>query len=87
MVDLFYECGENDIAKYAYDTTPVFVVLTFPLSFLNHRVSESTKVFNWLGNNHRKINPGKCRLLLSTKSPEDVSIDGMQITSSTAETL
>ena len=40
MIDLFYECGENDIAKYAYDTTPVFVVLTFPLSFLNHRVSQ-----------------------------------------------
>ena len=34
-----------------------------------------------------KTNPGKCHLLLSTKSPEVVSIDGIQITSSTAETL
>ena len=34
-----------------------------------------------------KANPGKCHLLLSTKSPEVVSIDGIQITSSTAETL
>ena len=36
-----------------------------------------------------KANPGKCYLLLSTKSPEVVSIDGIQITSrsSTAETL
>ena len=34
-----------------------------------------------------KVNPGKYHLLLSTKSPEVVSIDGMQITSSTAETL
>ena len=34
-----------------------------------------------------KDNPGKCHLLLSTKSPEVVSIDGMQITSSTSETL
>ena len=33
-----------------------------------------------------KANPGKCHLLLSTKSPEVVSIDGIQITSSTAET-
>ena len=33
-----------------------------------------------------KANPGKCHLLLSTKSPEVVSIDGTQITSSTAET-
>ena len=34
-----------------------------------------------------KAYPGKCHLLLSTKSSEVVSIDGMQITSSTAETL
>ena len=34
-----------------------------------------------------KANPGKCHLLLSTKSREVVSIDGIQITSSTAETL
>ena len=34
-----------------------------------------------------KANPVKCHLLRSTKSPEVVSIDGIQITSSTAETL
>ena len=34
-----------------------------------------------------KANPDKCHLLLSTKSPEVVSIDGIQITTSTTETL
>ena len=34
-----------------------------------------------------KANPGKCHLLLSTKSPDVVSIDGIQIRSSSAETL
>ena len=34
-----------------------------------------------------KASPGKCHLLVSTKSPEVASIDGIQITSSTAETL
>ena len=34
-----------------------------------------------------KANPGKCHLLLSTKRPDVLSIDGIQITSSTAETL
>ena len=34
-----------------------------------------------------KANPGKCHLLLSTKSPDVLSTDGIQITSSTAETL
>ena len=78
MIDLFYECEENDIANYADDTTPFHVLLTFP-----------TKVFNWFGfgNNHMKTNPGICHILLSTKSPEIVSIDGIQITPSTAETL
>ena len=47
----------------------------------------SRKVFNWFGNNHMKGNPGKCLLLLSTKIPAVVSIDGIQITSSTVETL
>ena len=34
-----------------------------------------------------KVNPGKCHLLLSIKNPEVVSIDGVQITYITAETL
>ena len=34
-----------------------------------------------------KVNPGKCELLLGTKSPEVLSIDGIQKTSNTAETL
>ena len=58
---------------------PIHVLLIFPLSFLNYSLSQ--KLFNWFGNNHMKANPGKCRLLLSTKSPKVVSIDGIQITS------
>ena len=34
-----------------------------------------------------KANPVKCHLLVSTTSSQVVSIDGIQITSSTAETL
>ena len=34
-----------------------------------------------------KDSPGKCHLLLSIKSPEVVSIDGIQIKSITTETL
>ena len=60
---------------------PIHVVLTLPLTL------KLPKVFNCFDNNHMKANPGKCHLSLSTKSPEVVSIDGIQITSSTAETL
>ena len=64
---------------------PIHVVLTLPLLGLNYRLS--TYVFNWFDNNHLKANPGKCHLLRSTKSPEVVSIDGIQITTSAAEPL
>ena len=86
MVVLYYECEENDIANYANDTTPYSCGTDIPtVSFDSHDIS--TKVFNWFDNNHMKPNPGKCHLSLSIKSPEVVSIDGIEITSSTAETL
>ena len=86
MIDLFYECEENDIANYADDTTPYSCGTDIP-TVISELQAISTKVFNWFGNNHMKANPGKCHLLLSTKSPDVVSIDGIQIKSSTAETL
>ena len=86
MIDLFYECEENDIANYADDTTPYSCGTDIP-TVISELQDILAKVFNWFGNNHMKANPGKCHLLLSTKSPEVVSIDGIQITSSTAETL
>ena len=46
-----------------------------------------TEVFDWFGNNHTKVNPGICNLLLNNKSPEVASIDGIQMASSSAETL
>ena len=59
----------------------IVVVLTFQLSFQLQDIS--TTAFDWFGNNHITANPDKCHLFLSTKSPEVVSIDGIQITSST----
>ena len=94
MLDLFHECEENNIANYANDTTPYSCGTDIP-TVISELQGISTKVFNWFGINHLKANPGKCYLLLSTKSPEYlllstkssevVSIDGIQITSSTAE--
>ena len=86
MIDLFYEGEENDIANYADDTTPHSCGTDIP-TVISELQDVSAKAFNWFGNNHMKVNPGKCHLLLSSKSPEVVSIDGIQITSSTAETL
>ena len=96
MLDLFYECEENNIANYANDTTPYSCGTDIP-TVISELRGISTNVFNWFGINHLKANPGKLYLLrstkspeyllLSTKSPEVVSTDEIQITSSTAETL
>ena len=86
MIDLFFECKENDIANYADDTTPYSCCTDNP-TVISGLQGILTKVFNWFGNNHMKANSGKYYLLLGTKSPEVASIDGIQITSSTAETL
>ena len=86
MIDLFYECEENDIANYADDTTPYSCGTDIP-TIISELQDILAKVFNWFGNNHMKANPGKFHLLLSTDSPEVVSTDGIQIASSTAETL
>ena len=86
MTDLFDEYEVNDIANYADDTTPYSRGTDAP-TVISELQAISTKVFNWIGNNHMKVNPGKCHLLLSTKSPEFASIDGIQTTSSAAEAL
>ena len=80
MIDLFDEYKENDIANYVDDTTPYSCSNDIP-TVTSELQDISSKVFNWFGNNHMKANPGKCHLLLSTKSPEVVSIDEIQITS------
>ena len=86
MIDLFSECEENDIANYADDATPYSCDTDIP-TVISELQGIPTKVFNWFCNNHMKANPGKCHLLLSTKSPEVVSIDEIQIKSGTAENL
>ena len=86
MIDLFYECEESDIGNYTDDTTLYSCGTNIP-TVISELQDISTKIFNWFGNNHIKANPGKCHLLLSAKSPEVVYIDGIQITSSIAETL
>ena len=46
-----------------------------------------SKLFHWFQYNHLKGNPGKCYLLLSSKTLTDVSIGNTSIKNSTKETL
>ena len=43
----------------------------------------SNKIFHWFRYNHVKVNPGKCHLLLSPKTPADVFIGDASLTTST----
>ena len=45
------------------------------------------KLFHWFQYNHLKANPGKCHLLLSSKTPTDTSVGDASIKTSTKETL
>ena len=46
MIDLFYECEENDIANYAVDTTPHSCAINIP-NVISELHDISAKVLNW----------------------------------------
>ena len=80
LIDLFYKCEESNIASYADDTT-------LYSGARDTQTQMTSKLFHWFQYNHLKANPGKCHLLLSSKTPTDVSIDDASIKTSTKETL
>ena len=86
MIDLFYECEDSNVASYADDTTPYSCATDIPSVALELQAS-ATKLFLWFKNNHLKANPGKSHILLSSKKPEIVSVDGISIAASSHEKL
>ena len=86
LIDLFYECEESNIVSYTDNTTPyscardIHTVIS-GLKFI------SNKHFRWYQYNHLKVNPGKCHLLSSSKTPSDVSTGYASSITSTKKTL
>ena len=83
---MFYECEESNTASYADDTTPYHCgnntqTVISELKFI------SNKLFHWFQYTQLKVNSGKFHLLLSSKTPTDVSIGDTSLTTSTKETL
>ena len=81
-----YECEEINIASFADDTTSYFCArdtqtVISELKFI------SNKLFHWFQYSYLKTNPEKCHLLLSSKTPADVSIGDASLTASKKETL
>ena len=86
MIDLFYECEDSHVASYADDTTPYLCATDIPSVALELQAS-ATKVFRWFKNNHLKANPEKSHILLRSKKPEFVSVDGISLAASSHEKL
>ena len=86
LIDLFYECEESNIASYVDDTTP-YSWARDTQTVISELKFISSKLFHWFQYNHLKANLGKCHLLLSSKTPTDVSTGDASIKTSTKETL
>ena len=86
MINLFCKCEDSNVASYADDTTPNLYATDIPSLLLEVQAS-ATKLFHWFKNNHLKANPGKSHILLSSKKPEIVSVDGISIAASSHEKL
>ena len=84
VTDLFYECEESNITSYADDTTSyscarVTQTVISELNSLTNFFTGSSIII--------KANPGKWHLLLSFKTPTDISIDDASLKPSTKGTL
>ena len=83
---LFYECEDSNIPGYADDTTPYSYATDIPSVALELQAS-ATKLLCWFNNNHLKANPEKSHILLSSKKPEIVSVDGISFAASSHEKI
>ena len=82
LIDLFYKCEKSNIASYADDTTPYFSA-SHTQTEISELKSISNKLFHLFQYNHLKANPRKCHLLLSFRTPTDVSIGDASLKTST----
>ena len=85
-IDLLFECDASEIASYAGYTVTYSCVDGIP-SIIKQLHSTANKLFSWFINNHMKVTPVKCHILLSTKNPTDVHLEGSCITFKSCEKL
>ena len=86
LIDLFYECEERNIASYTDDTTPCSCAIETQ-TVISELKFISNKLFHWFQYDNLKVNHGKYHLLLTSKTPTDVTIGDALLTTSPKETL
>ena len=86
IYDLFLWDYECEIASYADDNTPYTTDTS--LDLVLQKLENSTHdLFKWFKENHMKVNPDKCHLLLATNVPASVNINSYNIKNSSEEKL
>ena len=71
LIDLFFEYDGSEIPIYGND--PYSCADGVP-SVITQLQSMTNKLFSWFANNHIKVNPGKCHIILSTKKFIDMHL-------------
>ena len=70
LFDLFYEYEESNIGSYADGITPCSC-LSNTQTVISKLKFISNKFFHWFQYSHLKASPGKCNLVLSSKTLAD----------------
>ena len=74
--DIFYFVNENNLTNYADDNSP-YAIDSNTDALIDNLVKDSSTLIKWFNDNYFKMNPDKCRLLI-TNHVDDIStiIDG-----------
>ena len=83
LTDLFYEREDRNIASYTDDIEP-YSCANYTQTVISKLKFISGKFFCWFQYN-LKTNPGTCHLILSSNTPNDVSINDALLRTSTKE--
>ena len=86
LTDLFLECEDDNISSYAVDTTPYSCAQDIS-SVISELQRITKKSFDWCRNNHMKVNPGKCHVILSSNTQREIRFANASIASIPIEKL
>ena len=64
LIELFFECDDSEIATYADGTTPHSCANDIP-NIIMELQPMARKLCSWFTNNHMKVNPSKCHIILN----------------------
>ena len=69
--DIFYFINENNLTNYADDNTP-YAIDSNTDALIDNLAKDSSTLMKWFNDNYFKMNPDKCRLLI-TNHVDDIS--------------